>query len=215
MKKALVLAGSRGIGAGIGNALESAGLEVDAFSSKEVDTSSINSINNLISLDRSYDVVVLNTGGPPAIDFYDIRREDCEKYHNQLFYGFFKLMQELKINDNGYVFLVSSYNVKEPDPKLLLSNAYRLAFISVLKCLSKILANRGITTINIAPGAIDTDRLKDLVKDREALNKKIPLGRVGTTKEIGDFVKSVIENDIKYLTGVTINFDGGRSNYVL
>ena len=215
MKKALVLAGSRGIGAGIGNALESAGLEVDAFSSKEVDTSSINSINNLISLDRSYDVVVLNTGGPPAIDFYDIRQEDCEKYHNQLFYGFFKLMQELKINDNGYVFLVSSYNVKEPDPKLLLSNAYRLAFISVLKCLSKILANRGITTINIAPGAIDTDRLKDLVKDREALNKKIPLGRVGTTKEIGDFVKSVVENDIKYLTGVTINFDGGRSNYVL
>ena len=29
------------------------------------------------------------------------------------------------------------------------------------------------------------------------------------------FVKSIVENNIKYLNGVTINFDGGHSNYVL
>ena len=76
-------------------------------------------------------------------------------------------------------------------------------------------AKRNITTINIAPGPIDTDRLRSLASDFEALSKKIPIGRPGKTKEIGDFVKSIIENEIKYITGVTINFDGGKSNYVL
>ena len=48
----------------------------------------------------------------------------------------------------------------------------------------------------------------------ESLEKSIPLQRVGKTKEIGDFVKAIVENDIKYLTGVTINFDGGQSNFI-
>jgi 3-oxoacyl-[acyl-carrier protein] reductase len=39
--------------------------------------------------------------------------------------------------------------------------------------------------------------------------------RLGEPKEIGNFVKSIIENDIKYLSGVVINFDGANSNYVL
>ena len=40
------------------------------------------------------------------------------------------------------------------------------------------------------------------------------MGRLGTVKEIGDFVSSIVENKIKYLTGVTINFDGGKSNSI-
>jgi len=121
----------------------------------------------------------------------------------------------MRINDNAYVFLISSYNVKEPNPKLLLSNAYRLAFISVFKCLSKILSERGISMINIAPGPIDTDRLRSLTKDYDALAKRIPIGHIGTVDKLGKFVGSIVENEIKYLTGVTINFDGGKSNYVL
>ena len=108
--------------------------------------------------------------------------------------------------------MISSFNVKEPDGKLLLSNAYRTAFISVLKCLSKEFASRNITTINIAPGPIDTDRIRSLVSDIPSLERRLPLGRLGQVEEIGNFIKSIIENDIKYLTGVTINFDGGKSN---
>jgi 3-oxoacyl-[acyl-carrier protein] reductase len=216
MKKALILAGSRGIGAGIANSLSQIGCDVRTTSSDEVDTSNIETVERFIlENDTSYDVVVLNTGGPPSMNFHDITYEDCEKYHKQLFYGFFRILQQVKINDGGYVFLISSYNVKEPDPRLLLSNAYRLAFISVFKCLSKIFAKRNITMINIAPGPIDTDRLRSLCKDVESLGKRIPLGRVGTTKEIGDFVTSIVQKNIKFLTGVTINFDGGKSNYVL
>jgi 3-oxoacyl-[acyl-carrier protein] reductase len=82
----------------------------------------------------------------------------------------------------------------------------------VLKCLSKEFAKRNITTINIAPGPIDTDRIRGLCSDIPALEQKLPLGRLGQVEEIGNFVKSIVENNIKYLTGVTINFDGGKSN---
>ena len=124
------------------------------------------------------------------------------------------MLQEIHVNDNGYVFLVSSYNIKEPDGKLLLSNAYRTAFVSALKCLSKEFAKRNVTTINIAPGPIDTDRIRNLVSDIKSLEERIPLGRLGQVNEIGNFVKSIVSNKIKYMTGVTINFDGGKSNFI-
>ena len=75
-------------------------------------------------------------------------------------------------------------------------------------------AKRNVSCINIAPGPIDTDRLRNLVDDVYELGKTLPMGRVGSTMEIGRFVKSIIENNIKYLTGVTINFDGGKSNSI-
>ena len=214
MRKALVLAGSRGIGKGIADSLSDLNLEVIRTSSKDLDTSKLKDVEKFISTNKSTDILVLNSGGPKSQKFNDISKEDCEKYHNQLFYSFFKILQEIKINDNGYIFLISSYNVKEPDGKLLLSNAYRVAFISVLKCLSKEFAKRNVTTINIAPGPIDTDRIRGLVSDIESLENRLPLGRLGKVEEIGNFVKSIVENEIKYLTGVTINFDGGKSNFL-
>lgn len=212
--KALVLAGNRGIGKGIADSLEDLNINVIRTSTKTLDTSNIQQVEDFIQKEISTDILVLNTGGPIAQSFESITQEDCNKYHNQLFYSFFKLIQDLKINNGGYIFLVSSYNVKEPDGKLLLSNAYRIAFISVLKCLSKELAKRNITTINIAPGPIDTDRIRGLVSDIESLEKRIPIGRLGRIEEIGNFVKSIVQNNIKYLTGVTINFDGGKSNSI-
>jgi len=215
VKRALVTAGSRGIGKGIADSLSSIGCEVTATSSEQLNTSDLDQIESFISEQDPIDVLVLNTGGPPSQPFEKITKDDCDKYHNQLFYGFLKIVQEAKINDNGYIFLITSYNIKEPDPKLMLSNAYRIAFVSVFKCLSKILGERGITCINIAPGPIQTDRLTELCKDISGLEERIPVKRVGTTKEIGDFVSSIVEKEINYLTGVTINFDGGKSNYVL
>ena len=214
MKKAIVLAGSRGIGKGIADSIETLDIDVIRTSTKELDTSNLDSVDTFINNNPSTDILVLNTGGPPSQKFEDITKEDCDKYHNQLFYSFLKIIQKIKINDGGYIFLISSYNVKEPDGKLMLSNAYRVAFISVLKCLSKTLAENNITTINIAPGPIDTDRIRSLVSDIKSLESRLPIGRLGQVKEIGDFIKSIIENNTKFLTGVTINFDGGKSNFI-
>ena len=213
--KSIVLASSRGIGKGIADELESISNEVIRTSSKDLDTSNIDNVKDFVNNNKETDVLVLNTAGPPAKDFYDITEDEWLKYYNQLFYSFVYMLQNIKVRDGGYIFLMSSFNIKEPDPKLIMSNCYRLAFTSIMKSLTKDFAKRNVSCINIAPGPIDTDRLRNLVDDVYELGKTLPMGRVGSTMEIGRFVKSIIENNIKYLTGVTINFDGGHSNYVI
>ena len=124
------------------------------------------------------------------------------------------ILRDLKINDNGYVFLISSFHITELNPKLLISNSLRVAFWSLLKGISYELAKKNITYLNIAPGPINTGRLRKLNKDIPALIKQLPLGRLGKPDEICKFVKSIIENDIKYLNGTTIFFDGGKSKSI-
>ena len=214
MTEAIVLGGSRGIGKAISHGLESIGCNVFAASRSDVDTSDLESVRKFLKSHETADILVLNTGGPKAKQFADITQEDWEKYHNQLFLGFCVMLQNIKIRDGGYVFLISSVVIKEPTPNLIISSAYRAAFSEVLKILSKEYAKRNISCINIAPGPINTDRTKELIQDVEGYKKSLPMGRLGEPEEIGDFVKSIVQNKIKYISGVTINFDGANSNYV-
>ena len=110
--------------------------------------------------------------------------------------------------------MISSNVIKEPNSKLIISSAYRAAFSEVFKILSKEYAQRNISCINIAPGPINTDRTKELIENVKEFEKTLPMKRLGEPDEIGNFVKGIIENNVKYLTGVTINFDGGNSNYI-
>ena len=213
--KAIVLAGSKGIGKGISDKLDEIVDKIVTTSSSDLDTSDINQVKRFVREQKETDILVLNTGGPPAKDFFDITEEEWLKYYNQLFYSFVYILQNLHINDGGYIFLISSEQIKEPKDTMSLSVSYRIAFSSVLKLLTKQYASREVSCINIAPGPIGTERLKNLVGDISKLEDRLPMGRVGTTEELGLFVKSIVENNIKYLTGVTINFDGGHSNYVI
>ena len=215
MSKAIVIGGSRGIGKAIADSLKTIGLEVVTTSKKELDTSDIQSVKDFIQNQKETDILVLNTGGPPAKEFFSVTEEDWLHYHNQLFLGFCIILQKLKIREGGYIFLISSSVIKEPNPKLVISSAYRSAFTSVFKLLSKEFAGKNISCINIAPGPINTDRTRELVENIEEYEKSLPMKRLGEPKEIGNFVKSIVENDIKYLSGVVINFDGALSNYVL
>jgi 3-oxoacyl-[acyl-carrier protein] reductase len=214
MNKALVIGGSRGIGKAIASSLGSIGYDVITTSKKELDTSDLNSVKDFVQNHNETDVLVLNTGGPPAKEFFSVTEEEWIKYHNQLFLGFCILLQKIKINEGGYVFLITSSVIKEPNPKLVISSAYRSAFASVFKILSKSFAEKNISCINIAPGPINTDRTKELIDDIEEYQKSLPMKRLGEPKEIGDFVRAIIENKIKYLSGVVINFDGAASNYI-
>ena len=214
MKKAIVLGGSRGIGKAISNSLKSIEIDVFSASKKDIDTSNLESVNKFLETHNETDILILNTGGPEPKPFSTITEKDWNKYHNQLFLGFCTILQNIKINHNGYIFLISSNVIKEPNSKLIISSAYRAAFSEVFKVLSKEYAQNNISCINIAPGPINTDRTQELIENVKEFEKTLPMKRLGEPQEIGNFVKGIIENNVKYLTGTTINFDGGNSNYI-
>ena len=214
MKKAIILGGSRGIGKAISNSLKKLDLEVLSASSTDIDTSDLESVNKFAEKNNVTDILVLNTGGPPIIEFGKITNEDWNKYHNQLFVGFCMLLQKIKVNDGGYIFAITSNVIKEPNAKLIISSAYRAAFSSVFKILSKDFASRNISMINIAPGPINTDRTKELVDNVREYADSLPMQRLGEPEEIGNFVSSIVEKEIKYLSGAVINFDGSNSNFI-
>jgi 3-oxoacyl-[acyl-carrier protein] reductase len=214
MTKAIILGGSRGIGKAISDSLKTLEIDVFATSKNEIDTSNLDSVRKFLEKNTSTDILVLNTGGPEPKQFSKITEKDWNQYHNQLFLGFCTILQKMKINDNGYIFLISSNVIKEPNAKLIISSAYRAAFSEVFKVLSKEYAQKNISCINIAPGPINTDRTKELIANIKEFEKTLPMKRLGEPKEIGDFVKAIVENNIKYLSGVTINFDGANSNCI-
>ena len=214
MKKAIILGGSRGIGKAISDSLKKLDLEVLSASSTDIDTSDLESVNKFAEKNDVTDILVLNTGGPPIIEYGKITNEDWNKYHNQLFVGFCMLLQKIKVNDGGYIFAITSNVIKEPNAKLIISSAYRAAFSSVFKILSKDFASRNISMINIAPGPINTDRTKELVDNVGEYADSLPMQRLGEPEEIGNFVSSIVEKEIKYLSGAVINFDGSNSNFI-
>ena len=214
MTRAIVLGGSRGIGKAISDSLKSIDIDVFAASKKDIDTSNLISVREFLKENSQTDILVLNTGGPAPIPFNTITEDDWKLYHNQLFLGFVTILQNIKINDGGYIFLISSSVIKEPNAKLIISSAYRVAFAEIFKVLSKEYAQNNISCVNIAPGPINTDRTQELIENVQEFEKTLPMKRLGEPEEIGNFVKSIIQNKIKYLSGVTINFDGANSNSV-
>ena len=214
MTSGIVLGGSRGIGKAISNSLKSIEIDVFSASKKDIDTSNLDSVKKFLEKNSQTDILVLNTEGPVPKPFNTITEEDWKLYHNQLFLGFVTILQNIKINNGGYIFLISSSVIKEPNVKLIISSAYRAAFSEIFKVLSKEYAQKNISCVNIAPGPINTDRTQELIENVKEFEKTLPMKRLGEPEEIGNFVKSIIENRIKYLSGVTINFDGANSNYI-
>ncbi len=76
MKNAIVIGGSRGIGHAISKSLEEIGLQVLTTSKTELDTSDLSNVKDFVSSHKDTDVLVLNTGGPPAKDFFSITEEE-------------------------------------------------------------------------------------------------------------------------------------------
>ena len=212
--KALILGVSKGLGKAIANELKKSCKIVETFSSKDIDTSNLNSVKNFVKKYKTTDILVLNSGGPQPLSFKDINEKIWTKYFNQLFLGFCLILKSLKVNDIGYIFYISSSIIKEPSENLIISSSLRIGFSSVLKSLSKSYSKRGVSVVNIAPGPFKTNRVKDLVKNINSYEKQLPLKKMGDPREIGMFVDFLTKNKIKYLTGSVVYFDGNLLNSI-
>ena len=214
-KKAIILGGSKGIGQQISKKIKSLGIKTYSCSRKDIDTSNLISVRKFIKKHKNTDILILNSGGPPAISFEKISVNQWKNYFNQMFLSYFLILKYIKVNKNGYVFYISSSIIKEPGDELVISSSLRAATSSLLKSYSIKNSKKNISTINIAPGPFKTQRVKELVKDIKKLENALPTGKIGDPKEIGLFVKFIIQNNIKYISGSTIYFDGNISKSFL
>jgi 3-oxoacyl-[acyl-carrier protein] reductase len=88
--------------------------------------------------------------------------------------------------------------------------AAKAGIIGFTKSLAREVGSRGITVNAIAPGFIDTDMTRALAEtQRAALNTQIPLGRLGQPADIAAAVAFLCSPDAAYITGETLNVNGG------
>lgn len=208
-KKAIVLGGSKGLGANIVKNLNKISIkEIVACSSKDIDTSNLKSVEIFCKKHPVADIIVLNTGGPPNLKFSEITNEIWTKYFNQLFLGYVNILSKIKIRNRGYIFNISTALIKEPSSNLMISTSIRIAFTSLLKSLTYEFNKKNVSIISIAPGPFKTNRIKNLVDDIKKFEKNLPLKKIGNPDDIGNFVSYIVKNRIKYISGSTIYFDG-------
>lgn len=88
--------------------------------------------------------------------------------------------------------------------------AAKAGMVGFTKSLAREIGSRNITVNTVSPGFIDTDMTKDLPEEqREALQKEIALGRLGTPDEIAKAVLFLASDDSSYITGETLHVNGG------
>jgi len=171
------------------------------------------------------DIVVTNAGGPPPGEFMKFTDADWENAFRLNFLSTVRLTREavphMRKAGGGRVINISSYAVKEPIAGLVLSNGVRSGAIGLAKTLSRELAKDNILVNNVCPGRIATDRARKLNQARaermkrtvEEIDKEmageIPLGRYGTADETGDLIVFLGSERASYITGTTIQIDGG------
>jgi 3-oxoacyl-[acyl-carrier protein] reductase len=121
----------------------------------------------------------------------------------------------------GRIIVIGSSSVKQPIGGLVLSNAFRPALLGVVKTLAQEVAADGITVNIVAPGRIDTDRVRNLDQRRAqaegvpveqvraASEKTIPARRYGEPSDLGALVGFLASEEAGYITGQSILVDGG------
>mgnify|MGYP000058942105 CR=1 FL=1 len=177
------------------------------------------------------DILVTNAGGPPAGMFEDFDDDAWQQAHEQNFLSVVRLIRYvlpgMKAQQAGSIVNIISMSVKQPISGLILSNAYRSAVVGMAKTLSEEMGPHGIRVNNVAPGRIYTERIQHLDKTKaassgmsaqavaEAAEGVIPLGRSGKPEEFANAVAFLSSDEASYLTGVTMQVDGGMVKSLL
>lgn len=171
------------------------------------------------------DIIVNNAGGPPPGEFMKFTDEDWDRAYQLCFMSATRMTREavphMRKAGGGRVINITSFAVKEPVAGLVLSNAIRSAVTGLAKTLSRELAKDNILVNNVCPGRIHTERAQKLNEARaerlkrpfEEINREmaaeVPLGRYGTADEAADLIVFLASERASYITGTTIQIDGG------
>ena len=234
-RTAIVCGASAGIGLGVAEALSADGANVVMFARRPEplrleaervgglavagDVTSAEDVERLVRVATDeyggIDILVNNSGGPPRSPAVGLDEAQVETAVRLLLVSVVRLtvlcLPYLQRSDAGRIVNITSSTVKEPTDNLALSNAVRPGVIGWAKSLSRELGPSGITVNSIAPGRIDTERIREVYPDgpTEKDLEAIPLRRLGTPREIGDVVAFLCSDRAAYVTGTVVAVDGG------
>jgi len=177
------------------------------------------------------DLLMTNSGGPPAgaaISFDDLAWQEAA---DLLLFSALRMVRaavpSMQGRGGGAILMSTSASVKEPIPNLGLSTVLRASVSALAKTLALELAPSKIRVNQIIPGRIDTDRVRQLdeingkkqgLSPDEAKAKAvaaIPFGRYGDPMEFGRVGAFLLSDAASYMTGATVQVDGGLIHSVL
>lgn len=233
-RRALVTAGSKGLGRACAEALIAEGARVFISSRNPESTATEIGAAGWIAADVSHtgapervveaavarlgglDVLIVNAGGPPAGTFQQVPLEGWQAAFDLTLMSAVRLVHAalpwLKRSEQGRVVFITSVSVRQPIPNLVLSNALRGAVTGLSKSLARELAPDRVTFNCVAPDAILTDRLRHLAGSEEnlrAMAERAPMRRLGTPEEFAAACVFLCSRPAAYITGQTLGVDGG------
>jgi 3-oxoacyl-[acyl-carrier protein] reductase len=173
----------------------------------------------------SIDILVNNCGGPAAGMFRELEEQKWQSAFEQVLLSVVRfcnlVIPEMMYREWGRIINVTSISVKQPLENLMLSNSLRSGVIGFTKSLSNEVAKFNITVNSVAPGYTLTNRLYDIAvhqgkqsgqSHEEVLAdmaKQIPMNRLGKPEEIAAGVLFLASMPASYITGSTVQIDGG------
>lgn len=171
------------------------------------------------------DILVTNTGGPPAGKWTEMSDEQWQSGFDSTLMNVVRLMrgvsEEMKGKAWGRVVHITSLVAREPSAMLPISSTLRTGLMSLTRLQATELAPFGITVNAVLPGHTLTDRQTHLAEMRaereglsveEALQKQaesVPVGRLAEADEIAAAVAFLCSDKAGYITGVNLLVDGG------
>ena len=171
------------------------------------------------------DLLFANTGGPPAGTALSFDDGAWQAAFESLLLSVIRsvrlVVPGMRTRGGGAILVGTSSTVKEPVANLALSNVMRSGVTSLVKTLSMELAPDNIRINTLLPGRIATDRLQQLDEinakragialdeQRQRAASAIPFGRYGRPEEFGRVGAFLLSDAASYITGASVQVDGG------